>query len=228
MPESFTGHLSVTGSGQWYCSEFKSSSICLHLRKSTRVQISTERDTAWVEKCRRCRNVRNVYWFLLFKNKNPLFWPRPPLTQRENGLTRLNTVSTMSRFVTSPASMRPSSTANFIRMPLMGTVGVMPPPPGGDFSSAIAGETPVPLQGDSGLNKHLRLNSAFRREALKVGLHQVLLDFWGRGKKPGGITGEITGDIRELTRRRSSTYKEVYNEESYNLVLKSASNKQHE
>lgn len=47
-----------------------------------------------------------------------------PVLSSPNQLTRLNTVSTMSRLETSPTSTRPASTANFILMPLMGTAGL--------------------------------------------------------------------------------------------------------
>jgi len=45
---------------------------------------------------------------------------RPILSSR-NQLTRLNTVSTMSRLETSPTSTRPASTPNFIFIPRIGT-----------------------------------------------------------------------------------------------------------
>lgn len=50
-------------------------------------------------------------------------YPRPILSSH-NQLTRLNTVSTMSRLETSPTSTRPASTANFILIPLIGTPGL--------------------------------------------------------------------------------------------------------
>lgn len=53
-----------------------------------------------------------------------------PIPSGANQLTRLSTVSTMSRLETSPTSSRPASTANFILMPLMGTTGFSAVGPG--------------------------------------------------------------------------------------------------
>ena len=53
-----------------------------------------------------------------------------PILSSHNQLTRLNTVSTMSRLETSPTSTRPASTANFILIPLIGTPGLSAMAPG--------------------------------------------------------------------------------------------------
>lgn len=53
-----------------------------------------------------------------------------PILSSPNRLTRFSTVSTMSRLESSPTSTRAASTANFIRIPLMGTPGLSAMAPG--------------------------------------------------------------------------------------------------
>lgn len=94
-----------------------------------------------------------------------LCYLRPALSSH-NQLTRLNTVSTMSRLETSPTSTRPPSTANFMRIPLIGTAGLrateagppsLPSPAGSSLAMAqegrartgqmaFTGKAPVHLQ----------------------------------------------------------------------------------
>lgn len=64
-------------------------------------------------------------------------------SEPHNQLTRLNTVSTMSRLETSPTSTRPVSTANFILIPLIGTPGLSPTAPGRPSFPSPGGAAPA-------------------------------------------------------------------------------------